>query len=274
MAILIAAIFLLSVGIASFVYYDTVLRRITVTFEETGLPSGTNWSITVWGPTPYQKYTEYSNTSKIVFNGMVQNHKYPFHVAASLPYWSYYGGWAYFANLSSGSYWFGLNTHSNSTKATITFRPFQYISSEYTQIVLNNTTYEVFPPIIANGTQPDGPHPTPAYFDFTTALKNSGTLDVTSLSGSNNTVIRLYGSYTVQSVNVSVVLGQTAFYLAPNPNGLGFNLINTSNQLPWTIGPSFSNQHPLVVNMSTPNYPVCVSLTFTFTLVNWNPDAT
>ncbi len=276
-SVLAAGIILLSIGLASFAYYQFVLRRISVTFDENGLPSGTNWSVTVLNLN-HQQYgqesTVYSNSSSITIGGIIPNGYYALRVVPALAYVAFYNQAVTFANISTYPHWFNLFTPSNSAAEHIRFVPFVFIDNWSVQLVLNNTIYK---PQVGFGSGGGFDFE----FGFITAIKNSNSsspygvmilnpVNGTSVNYSQN--VALFGSYTISAVSIRT--GSADLYqLIINTNGTGFKINNTGPSLPWIMTPTASNFHITWVNLTTPDFPATDWVLFTFTITDWNPNA-
>ena len=282
-SVLVAGIILLSIGLASFAYYQFVLRRISVTFDEDGLPSGTNWSVTMLNLNNQQyrqESTAYSNSSSITFGGVIPNGIYTFRVVPALAYVAFYKSQPItFANISTYPHWFVLNTPPNSAIEHIAFKPFYFVDNYSIRYVLNNTTYKSQLGIgfVANSSVSSWG----LGFVFYTAIKNSnssspyGVMTLNPVNGTSvnySQVVHLFGSYTISAVSIRT--GSADLYqLVINTNGTGFNINNTSPALPWIMTPTASNLHYTYVNLTTPDFPATDWVLFTFTITDWNPNA-
>ncbi len=264
------------VSLAGLVVYDAYYRTVSVTFEAYGLPSDINWSVTLLQPPANINkgtgYPTHPGPSPITFNGLQQNTWYAF-----IP--NYTG--LYFANYGLNYYvppqipWpvtlqpLVFNTGSGSTTVKLVFNPYINLDRYAFFAVVNNTTYPLFN-ISTGGIIGFQYGPIPSaenvsvLLNFFTGPRNSS--NVTELVLNNGKYSPLWGSYDITSVSFE-------------SNSSLLSYVGTNLTLPWQVTPSSTpfpdNITPsFLVTYHVPYKPVIAWTNFTFTIDNWNPNAT
>ncbi len=273
------AIVVALVAIGFFTYY-WVTRTVSVTFVESGLPAGSNWSVTMWtektsplsGSAVLTVRTINStadNPSSITVTGLAPTTQY-------VTSFNYPGAYAAFVELRGLhnktelleynkplSFWqnpsqpMDIETNSSSSTVRMAFYPFVNVVDSSAFVYFNNQTYGMslshVGPFSGAWFGPQPPNDTTVGYDYIFA---PGTV----LGASNGTLLNLTGSFNV-----------TAVSLQSNVSGL--SIIDLNRTLPWHVYMSPTEPEILEINVYVPHKPIIQAmLNFTLTIEDWNPN--
>ena len=264
----IMAIIVVAVSTTGLVSYYWINRTVSVTFVESGLPAGSNWSAAMnmyIGP-PTASHTADSRAgspSTVTVSGLKPDtwygtrFYYPGGYVADAGHWGMYNKpLPYWQNPS----WpIGIKTGSNSSIVKIIFDPFVDVTQSFAQVYLNNQTYGLL----------DGGNVgafTGAYFapqppNDTTVGYGYEFGPGTMLKGDNSAPFNLTGSFNVTAVNLQ-------------SNVTGLSIIGLNRTLPWHVYISPVGIEIIEINVYVPREPIIATqLYFTLTIENWNPNA-
>ena len=281
---IIIAIFIVAVVIAvglHFAVKSTPLNKkfdtTTVVFNENGLPQNYTWKVAVGSKT----FT--SNQTNITFQGLKVGSYYNFavySVRGYVPYHPYNSSSIFPGDFFPSSFkpyptYYDSNyeipvNHSKMSSLTnevltfeINFSAQINVTSWNYRVLLNNTLYNVVG--FTYGPQGDMYYPSDTTsFGFYNNVDNDSATQITPVNGSYPAV-SLNGSYNVTEIS-----------LTTNPTSdihISKLLPSLPMHYPYTGPHSWYNWFTITINIPN-NVPMNVSLTFTFTISDWNPDDT
>ena len=229
-------------------------HNVTLTVNEMGLPSGSNWSISVTSnlinsKNPYQQFGNYSVSSQNKVTGLTLGRQYVIYAMSS----RYHLGYV----TTHLSYESTLKTINNLTPIEyLTFYPNVTASFSF-NVLLNNRTYWFINDYGDGETNVSSYSVSLAYFPKN--YTGSGTPTTLSPPGQNlnqSAWVYLKGLYTVDSIILT-------------SNVSGFSLNHSDPMLPVNATYNLPYDLYININLTVPDYPISTHLAFTL-VITWN----
>ena len=273
----VVVIMVVAVSAVGLVSYYWASRTVSVTFVESGLPAGSNWSVSMFNPTQAvaqrASNSTAGNPSTITVNGLEKDtwygvvFNYPGAYAAYAKYWGKNNSIWWEEYNKPFSFWqnpsqpIGIKTNSSSSTLKILFDPFVNVGFSLAFVHLNNQTYGMYDgggvgAVSTSTSVPFGPQPV----NDTTVVYGYEFAPGTVLQGSNGTLLNLTGSFNVTQVNLQ-------------SNVTGISIIGMNRTLPWHVYMSPVEPEIIEINVYIPHEPIIQAvLNFTLTIEGWNPN--